>query len=540
MRTHRPPMLHDDSALAPIRLPATSASVLGASRPIPRRAGGSSHTSSIHVAQQGGAPAVGDPLHISARGDAHEQAATHGADRVAAGESIEVHSAAPPGLYGDWLSDARAGLSDLVGDVTNSRPDEARLDAEEDLKRFMGQHFEVANHHPSTGRGLFDAAYEPSSGKLVITLKVCFQFVSGDPTNAEWLAAVGAAAAGFKAEDFAWQEGEADAWKAQALADVESAWSQQYVFHNTTPFWETLPDVNVSVDVVDAPADKAHFVTTIRKWPKDGGVRDAVTPPAAGADQSTAKFEESSNNGITNPDVDTLTRTTASEPQYAVVDTDNPGVVTFAQGKSTVGSADRAALEKFGQTLAKPEIPPFPITLVARASAEGADASNFKLSEDRGREVSNVLVNAGAKKQPIVVPLGEVGATEDPAFRRVEITVGRFTSKQETVKHEFGHMLGLGDEYPNATGGRAAGTPVAHSALAERLIPGQQPILATDNENIMSVGETMQPHHYVTFLEVLGSMTKTEGQWTIGPGPGSSSSRGPGDFPVPSGPTKTG
>jgi hypothetical protein len=89
-------------------------------------------------------------------------------------------------------------------------------------------------------------------------------------------------------------------------------------------------------------------------------------------------------------------------------------------------------------------------------------------------------------------------------------------------------MLGLGDEYASAdTGSRPAGTPVAHSALAQRLIPGQQPILAKHSENIMSTGTDVKPHHYVTFLEVLGVMTGTAGQWDIKP------AAPVGDFPAP-------
>jgi hypothetical protein len=115
----------------------------------------------------------------------------------------------------------------------------------------------------------------------------------------------------------------------------------------------------------------------------------------------------------------------------------------------------------------------------------------------------------------------------------VNITVGAFEADQTTILHEFGHMFGLGDEYPTPDGGaRDVGTRVAHSALAERLIPGQQPILAHHDEGIMSNGELIRPHHYVTFLEVLGKMTGTEGTWDVRPGPGSAP-RGPGDFPTP-------
>jgi hypothetical protein len=97
--------------------------------------------------------------------------------------------------------------------------------------------------------------------------------------------------------------------------------------------------------------------------------------------------------------------------------------------------------------------------------------------------------------------------------------------------HEFGHIFGLDDEYPSAdTGSRTVGTKVDHSDLAEKLIPGQKPVVAHHNENIMSNGEMVQPHHYVTFLDALGKMTKTEGKWDVRP---YNHAGQKGDFPTP-------
>ena len=505
-----------------------------------------------HVVQQ--APASPVPQAKMARsvpGDAAEREADAVADRVVAGEPVAVAERAAPGIYGSWLGDAAdavsgaasavggavadaAGgvadtVSDLVGDATDSREDEERLDAEEDLADFMGEEFDVENHHPTTGRGLFDASYRPATGNLTISLKIAFDFVNGDPTDAEWL--VVAAGRTFTADQFVWTPEETEEWKTRAMLDVEGAWSERFVFHNTRPFWEGLPSVNVNIDIVEVPADEAHYVTTVRKWPEEPGKEESVTPPGT-ADQSTARFQESATNGITTPDVDSYSRTTASQPEYGVVDTDNPTPIRFDLGKADVNATDRARLEAFGRTLARPEIPPFPVTLTGRASSEGSEESNTALSEQRAQAVSNILVPAGAKVQPTVVPLGEAGAAATPEWRRVDISVGAFQSSQTTIRHEFGHMFGLGDEYPNAGSGRPVGTPVAHSALAQRLIPGQQPVVATHNENIMSTGETIRPHHYVTFLEVLGTMTGTTGQWAVGPGRGRAPA-GPGDFPVP-------
>jgi outer membrane protein OmpA-like peptidoglycan-associated protein len=488
-----------------------------------------------HVVQQSSAaPVPQAKLARSSRADAAEREADDVADRVAAGERVSVAEQAAPGVYGDWLTGGGGSavadkISDFVGDITDTRPDEERLDAEEDLADFMGDKYHVENHHPPTGRGLFDAAYAPTAGDLTIKLKICFQFVDGDPTDAAWL--VVAAGRPFTADQFKWKPDETDAWKTNAIGDIQGAWSDQYTFHNTRKYWETLPDVNVHVEIVESKADEAHFVTTVHKWPEEPGKTEGVTPPGA-ANKSTAEFHESATNGITTPDVNKFSDTTASQPQYAIVDTDNPTPVMFDLGNAKVRPADKLNIEKFGKTLARPEIPAFPITLTGHASSEGSDESNSVLASDRALAVSNILVPAGAKTQPEIVSLGETGATADPIWRRVDITVGALKNSQETILHEFGHMFGLGDEYPDAGAGRPAGTPVAHSALAQKLIPGQQPIVATDSDNIMSAGETIRPHHYVTFLEVLGTMTGTEGQWSIGPGLGRPSS-GPGDFNVP-------
>jgi hypothetical protein len=61
------------------------------------------------------------------------------------------------------------------------------------------------------------------------------------------------------------------------------------------------------------------------------------------------------------------------------------------------------------------------------------------------------------------------------------------------------------------------------------LMPGQQPVQARHNDNIMSNGEVVRPHHYVTLLEALGITTGTTGFWDIAP----AAVHGPGDFPAP-------
>jgi outer membrane protein OmpA-like peptidoglycan-associated protein len=295
----------------------------------------------------------------------------------------------------------------------------------------------------------------------------------------------------------------------------------------------------VNVRIQEGAEDKSQWVIDVNKWPEAGSMTESMDVPRAGSTQAHGRLQEESRDagGITEPDHEDFTRTTSTRNRYAQVDTDNPDVILFEQGSTTVSGTDAAALQKFGATLGAPDIPPFPIVLTGRASAEGDEGKNMRLSEARARNVSNEIVKGGAKTTPTSVAKGEEGAAEnDPAWRIVEIEVKEFSSQQTTIKHEFGHILGLDDEYPTADAtpatSRPVGTPVDHSALAQKLIPGQQPIVAKHDESIMSNGEQVRPYHYVTFLEALGNMTGTSGTWGIEPGPGPGG-KGPGDFPTP-------
>lgn len=415
-----------------------------------------------------------------------------------------------------------------------------------DLADFMSRSYIMKNVHPSTGRGLFDVAYEPTTGDMTVTVRVCFNFRTGNILDPDWLAAVGGFVGigrrGWTASDFIWTDEEKTAWAERAIAEVQNAWSEQYVFHSQTPGWETLPPVHVNVVVRQGPADASQWVIDVNKYPVDSGLSEAMTIPDPGSSQSTGHLSEGSRDegGLLGIDRDPHSTGTTDRARYGDVDADNPGIVFFDQGSATVSGGDAADLQTFGATLGAPDIPPFPVVVTGHASSEGTEDRNQRLSEDRARNVSNEIVQGGAKVQPTVVAEGERGATEDPAWRMAEIDVKDFTSSQTTVVHEFGHILGLGDEYPTADAtpptARPVGTPVAHSPLAQRLIPGQQPIVAHHSDSIMSAGESVRPHHYVTFLEALGTVTGTTGTWGIRPGPGGPGWRGPGDFPAPPGP----
>lgn len=418
-----------------------------------------------------------------------------------------------------------------------------------DLAAFMGMSYIFKDVKPSTGGGLFDMSYEPTTGEMLVTVRIAFDFRNGNLFDPTWLAAVGGlmgfARRGWTYDQFVWSDDEKEAWSANAIAEIQELWSERYVFFSQKPGWESLPPVNARVVVAPAPTTgigKAQWLVAVTKWPDDAGMTESMTWPAVRGDQNKGKLHESSADagGAGEPDRTHRTRTTASRQRYRQVDTDNPGTISFGKGGAAVTAGDAKRLQDFGTTLGAADIPPFPVTVTGHASAEGEEKDNMTLSERRAHAVAEEIRKGAPHKDPAEKADGEKGAApDDPAWRVARITVGAFEAERSTVVHEFGHMLGLDDEYPTADPAnpgdpateRPVGAAPTHSALAERLIPGQKPILAHHDESIMSNGDEVRPAHYVTFLEALGTITGTTGTWGVRPAPPKVT--GPGDFPVP-------
>ena len=140
---------------------------------------------------------------------------------------------------------------------------------------------------------------------------------------------------------------------------------------------------------------------------------------------------------------------------------------------------------------------------------------------------------------PAVLPVwGSTGpGTGDFDSEDLE-TVAKPGGMQTPAVHETGHMLGLDDEYV-ASGPE----PPSHSDMVESEF-GQGVAKGTDGR-VMSGGDDIQPEHGITFLAALKEATGME-EWSATmcavPRPiptNPRASEGMGDFPVPSGDTRT-
>jgi hypothetical protein len=137
-----------------------------------------------------------------------------------------------------------------------------------------------------------------------------------------------------------------------------------------------------------------------------------------------------------------------------------------------------------------------------------------------------MIVRRSADVRPHVVPPGD-----EPG----EVDLGaRSGSSESQPAHEFGHMVGLGDEYVSDDEGHHVEDPVEHSPLVEGLrgrpegmTPGTRVPRAND-DRLMSTGNRLDEDHAITFLWALDQVTfQTPGQyWAYHPNPTIASQRG--------------
>lgn len=165
----------------------------------------------------------------------------------------------------------------------------------------------------------------------------------------------------------------------------------------------------------------------------------------------------------------------------------------------------------------------FSLQYVGRASSEGDKAYNKKLSQRRVDAVQQRFAGLPGLGLEMPEAAGEEEATEDSKFRRVNVGVfidddtKAKKTQQNVAAHEFGHMIGLGDEYverepgPNVRKKFFGDDPTHYNAVKEIVDEeAADELLIQDSTSIMAEGKDVKRGHYVMFVAAIDVMTRPE------------------------------
>jgi outer membrane protein OmpA-like peptidoglycan-associated protein len=415
---------------------------------------------------------------------------------------------------------------------------------------------------PSTGMGGFNARYDPKSMFLTITLNIGMNFLDGmkitgnrvtatQNTMDDSAIAINRMLSRLRGEkhtkalekvreQWTWT-GAGDPritdWMATYRGNVMGAWSSAstgIIFQGSRPGWESqLAKVNLVVNTQNvtgaAPGtpvpgpQPVHSKADIYKTP-DEDVFGANVDPGTAASGTDQKLELGSGQVVAQSHL--LTQ-----------------AVFFANNSSTLSSRAKEKLKRWIISFqATPGTTGNSIAITGHANTVGEKTEagrerNLNLSFDRAQAVETFLKTTSVEGSLLrnaetringIAGVGAGGAGEDAEWRRVDIVVGSGQG-QNIAAHEFGHMLGLYDEYASTPKRDAAGNPITdaqgnqvtrglisgtgddvgtktgHDALATKMGLGGS--VNENNDNIMSLGSTIRPQHYATFMEALHTVT---------------------------------
>jgi len=329
--------------------------------------------------------------------------------------------------------------------------------------------------------------------------------------------------------------GDQETWMTGYKANVAGAWNSAgsgLQFQSSHPGWEAqLARVNIvvntqnvtvagplpaGVSAIPAGAGGIHCNATIYKTPDDntdfgarGGGRDAAGQSLLelGSGQTVAHSHLLRQRVFFDRGSVTLNPAAQAELQNIIYSFQTP----------TGGAGTRIDITGHADTVG--------------AGTPAGEARNQRISEQRARAVAdylkatrvggNNLANAAARVST-TTGTGSTGESNGAASRRVDLVFAGGAGQNQAA-HEFGHMLGLQDEYasdPTRAQGKIFGTgaPVGtvHPQDARSTAAGLGNSVYENNDNLMSLGSTIRSPQYVTFMEALRAVTGSS-EWRLKP-----------------------
>jgi outer membrane protein OmpA-like peptidoglycan-associated protein len=303
------------------------------------------------------------------------------------------------------------------------------------------------------------------------------------------------------------------------VKSVHEMWSKKHLLMLAEPgFASYLCDVDISARIESDPKDAHTVIDVVKPNPNEKRFRPRVTGVEKKEDSKTTHTAQLD---FRDPSIEQTKNIKEADMIRQV------GNFDFDSDK--INADCREDIDKIKEFI---KIIPradeidsnaFHLHLVGRASSQGSADYNKKLSERRMKSVLKELDAPGIGSSFIDAE-GEVEATESADFRRVNVGVfisndnKETTTKQNMAAHEFGHMIGLGDEYiekkpdiPN-TRVKFFGDNPTHTDIVKEAVDedAANELLIQNSKSIMSQGNEVKRGHYAFFVGALDVMTRPE------------------------------
>jgi outer membrane protein OmpA-like peptidoglycan-associated protein len=332
----------------------------------------------------------------------------------------------------------------------------------------------------------------PDVDELLVTHRVKFDFrdLSGDRIS-QWDPAWRPSAQDLAAGR--WLEAEKEAFRQQFFRTISADWSGKHQFRLTHPdYLAHLCTLRVRVAADDR---QPHSTVTVHKrLPHNKRIRSFVNnvdPAVQGA--NSALLDSRDNDTEDN-----------QRRRFVLV---QPFPHNSADVSSLGPALDVAAAKIKRRTRTPPATEEDGLRIIGFTSIGGTHRRNSELQQQRAAAVRQAVGQRLGWST-----IGHAGGMDEaagsaPKFRRVEIHLPDLMARQRTSSHEFGHLIGLGDEYEE--GAREASDPSTHfEDVKKEMSPeAADEMRVVDDDDIMSIGSEVRRGHYLPFLQTLKNAT---------------------------------
>jgi hypothetical protein len=394
---------------------------------------------------------------------------------------------------------------------------------------FFARTFTLRKHKPATNLGYFDATYTPD--RLTLKIDIRFEIIF---TNATVV----------------WTAETKDTFKAAFAALIPEYWNNKFVIRCIKPGWT---DVSAVPEFTLREAGDRHF--SIKAVGTTGARNTAVRPFGTGHDQrpgtidhATAIFGSQATERFANAAMQTQSIKEALRAPFVVPvgDHSTGGQISFSAMSHLQSFANNVAYA-FARSADKPKIQ---LTAVGARSSSAADRIRMVLRTfgvENPIDTSRDSIFGAAQASGVRVQWASV-AEYNRLFPTAEGAVPLFS--QATIVHEYGHMLGLPDEYNvlcsesvsplvaycmvrsegegtelleyNINRGAASSAAVTENQKVFVELCGKAglvpPPFGRANMNVMSGGSRFELHHCITAWDCLCKMTTgviSPSEWQI-------------------------